>query len=262
MTRYFKLWLQFLKMSWMADLEYRANIVLRVLAEFFWYTMQLSVFEVLYTHANTISGWDVHDMRVFMGSLFVGDVLYMILLHENMDYVGTMVRKGDLDLYIVKPVNSQFMISFRKVSVSYFANLILVAGYLAWAVTKLSHPVSAIQVATFVVFILIGVCICYALRFMFATLAVVLQDAGNIQFVWHQFYRLATRPDPIYPSFLRFIVITIFPVAFFASVPSRILVEGLQWPYLVASPILAVVLIYLSHVFWERALRNYASASS
>lgn len=246
----------------MADFEYRTNIVLRIIGEFTWYAMQLSVFEVLYLHTKTISGWDINDMRVFMGALFFGDVLYMIMLHENMEYLGSIVRKGDLDLYLTKPVNSQFMISFRKVSVSYLINLLIISTYLGWAVTNLSHPVSIWQLLSFGALIFFGVCIFYALRFMFATLTVITQDAGNIQFVWHQMYRLATRPDPIYPMFLRYLIFTFFPVAFFASVPSRILVEGVQWYFMVASPALAVVLIWLSHVWWEKALRGYSSASS
>jgi ABC-2 type transport system permease protein len=214
MKRYLKLWLSFLKMSAMADFEYRANIVLRVITEVIWYTMQLSVFEVLYTHTRSISGWTVNDMRVFMGSLFLTDVTFMIFFHENLDQLWSLVRKGDLDLYLVKPVNSQFMISCRKVSVAYLLNWLLVFAYLCWAVHGMDRPVGAAQILTFAVLCVTGVAMCYVLRFMFAILTVVMQDSGNIQFIWYQFYRLATRPDPIYPQFLRYIILTIFPVAF------------------------------------------------
>lgn len=262
MRRYLRLWLCFFKMSAMADLEYRANIILRVITEMVWYTMQLSVFEVLYTHTNSISGWSVHDMRVFMGTLFLTDVTTMILFSENMDHLWAAVRKGDLDLYLVKPVNSQFMVSCRKVSIAYLFNWFLVIGYLVWAVQNLERPVGSLQVFSFVFMAAIGVLIAYVLRFMFAILTIVLQDAGNIQFVWFQFYRLATRPDPIFPLGLRYVILSVFPVAFFASVPSRILVEGIYWPYLVAAPLLAFGFLFLSNYLWEKALRNYSSASS
>lgn len=249
-------------MSWMADMEYRANIVVRVISEFFWYGMQLSVFEVLYLHADQIAGWTVHDMRVFMGTLFVGDVLYMILIQENMDHLWSIVRKGDLDLYLVKPVNAQFMVSCRKISVSYVVNLFLVSGYLTWAVLRMPRPVGAAQVISFVVLIALGLVIGYSLRFMFMTIMVAKQDAGNIHFVWHQLHRLATRPDPIYPGFLRILVMFVFPVAFLASVPSRILVEGLNWRLQLGAVAVTVILLYLSHYFWEKALKHYSSASS
>ncbi len=262
LRRYVNLWFGFLKMSWMADLEYRANIAIRVCSEFFWYAMQLSVFEVLYTHTDSISGWDVHDMRVFMGTLFVVDVLYMILLSENLDHFTSLVKKGDLDLYLVKPVNSQFMVSFRKVAVRYFVNLALVSSYLVWAILQLRHPVSLSQVASFLLLIPCGVGICYAIRFCFATLTVVLQDAGNIQFVWYQIYRLGTRPDRIYPDFLRHLVFTVMPVAFLASVPARMLVEGVQVKFLIIGPLLTLTLIGLANFCWRLALKHYASASS
>jgi ABC-2 type transport system permease protein len=262
MRRYLQLWLSFLKISWMADLEYRVNIVMRIVGEFFWYLLQLSVFEVLYTHTDTIAGWDVHSMRVFMGTLFLVDVLYMIFVHENMEAIWSLVRKGDLDLYLVKPVNSQFMISCRKVSVSYVTNLVLVGGYLGWAISNLHQPVGAAQFVAFPLLVFCGVIILYSLRFLFATLTVVLNEAGNIQFIWYQLYRLATRPDPIYPYYLRYAILTVFPVAFLASVPARVLIEGVDWRLLAASPMIAIFSLWLSNYCWEGALKRYASASS
>lgn len=246
----------------MADIEYRANISVRVFGEVIWYMSQLSVFEVLYTHTDSINGWDVHAMRVFMGTLFLVDGLYMILFSENLDHLFSVVRKGDLDLYLAKPVNSQFMVSCRKISVSFVLNLLMVLTYLIWAVQNLNRPVAPAQILTFSMLAVCGVITSYALRFMFSTLGVVLQEAGNIQFLWYQLYRLATRPDPIYPNYLRYLILTLFPVGFFASVPSRALVEGLYWPLMIAGPALAVGSLLLSNILWERALRRYSSASS
>lgn len=262
LTRYFRLWSAFLKMSFMADLEYRVNVVLRVIGELFWYAMQLSVFEVLYTHTNSISGWDVNEMRVFMGTLFLTDVVYMILFHENMDQMASAARSGDLDLYLVKPVNSQFMVSMRKIGVAYFANLLLTGSYFIWAVSRLEQSVGPAQLLTYIPMCALGLTICYSLRFMFATVSVVLQGAANVQFLWHQFYRLATRPDPLYPSFVRFTILSVFPLAFFASVPARVVVEGISWDLVAAAIFLAAFTLWLSNFFWERALRRYASTSS
>lgn len=246
----------------MADLEYRTNITVKVFGEIAWYTAQLSVFEVLYMHASAISGWDVNAMRVFMGTLFFGDVLYMILFQENMDNFTNLIRKGDLDLYLVKPVDSQFMVSCRKLSTAYVVNLGFILAYLIWAVSRLPGSISVVQVFTFAVMLFFGLLILYAVRFMFLTIAVFMQNGANIHFVWYQLYRLATRPDPIFPFVLRTIILTAFPVAFFASVPSRILVEGMDWGLIVSSPLIAILVLWGSHAFWNLALRNYASASS
>lgn len=262
MKRYLQLWLHFFKMSWMADMEYRLNMVTRILAETGWYLAQLSVFEVLYMHTDTIAGWDVHGMRVFMGTLFFADILYMILFLENLEQFFTLVRRGDLDLYLTKPVDSQFMLSMRKVATAYLINLVLILGYLIWAIRELPQPLTTMQILLFFLLTISGLAIVYAVRFMFSTLIIVLQDAGNIHFLWHQIFRLATRPDPFYPFYLRVFTMTLLPVAFFASVPSRILVEGLDWSLVAGSLALMCVTLYVSHLAWNKALRLYSSASS
>jgi ABC-2 type transport system permease protein len=260
--RYVKLWLSFLKMSWMADMEYRLNAIIRVIGEAGWYIAQLSVFEVLYLHSKTISGWDVHAMRVFMASLFLVDVLYMIFNMENIEGLFSMIRKGELDLYLAKPVNSQFMVSLRKMTTAYVLNFIFILSYLIWAIRGLESPATLLQILTFIFLISCGAVLQYSMRFMFATLTVILQDAGNIHFIWHQLYRLATKPDPIFPMFMRVLIFTLFPVAFFASVPSRIFVEGIDPRLLASSVLLAVGSLYASTKFWKYALRHYSSASS
>lgn len=260
--RYLRLWLEFIKMSAMADAEYRLNFLVRIFGEIMWYTAQLSVFEVLYTHTETLNGWDIHAVRVFMGSLFLADVLYMIFFMENMDAISNQVRKGELDLILVKPVNSQFLISCRKVGVAYGLNLLLILGYLGWGMSRLPNEYSAGQLLSYFILIVCGSLIAYCMRFLFAMLVLVLHDAGNIQFVWYQLYRLGTRPDILYPKYLRYFVLTFLPVAFIASVPAKILVEGPSVMWLGAGLTAATALMALTSFLWHRALRRYASASS
>ena len=260
--RYLKLWGVFFRASWMAETEYRLNIIVRVLGEGVWYTVQLSVFEVLYTHTTTINGWDIHAMRLFLGTLFLTDNIYMFFFQDNMEALNQMVRKGELDLYLTKPINSQFMVSCRKVAVAYLLNMLILMPYVTWAMLHLSHPVGAGQVVTYVTSVVGGVFCYYSLRFMFGTLVIVLQDAGNVQFIWHQLFRLATRPDPIYPGPFRIFLLTVFPVAFMASVPARMVVESFNPALALASLAMASGLVVLSHKAWTTALKHYSSASS
>lgn len=262
MARYLRIWWQFLKMSWMADMEYRINYLVRVGGEVIWYISQLSVFEVLYLHTTSLNGWDVHSMRVFMGTLFVSDVLWMIFFNENMDNFMGLIKRGELDLYLVKPISSRFMVSCRKINTAAFLNLLMVGGYLAWAVVNMPREIGVMQWLTFVVLILSGVLISYTLRFLFNVLAMLLHEAGNIQFIWYQLYRLATRPDILYPPYLRIFILTVFPVGFIASVPSRILVEGLSWQLLLGGVAISAVVMAFGSFAWYRALRHYSSASS
>ena len=118
--KYASLYVAMFKASFIADLEYRANFFTRILTDVFWYAAQILTFEVLYQHTDKIGDWDVHQMRVFLGLLFVIDALYMIIIHENLENITEKVRKGDLDLLLAKPVNSQFMLTLQKANTAIF----------------------------------------------------------------------------------------------------------------------------------------------
>lgn len=260
--RYIRLWWQFFKMSLMAESEYRLNFVIKILGEIFWYTAQLSVFEVLYTHTSTLNGWTISDVRVFMGSLFLSDVLYMIFFQENLDHLSRLVRRGELDLLLAKPINSQFMVSCRKVAISNFGNLVLVIGYFVWAVSRLPQAVGPTQFLAFGILVLCGVMITYSMRLLFSMLVLIVHEASNIQFIWYQLYRLGTRPDVLYPTFLRYLIYVAIPVAFIASVPARMLIHGVEARFLLGGLGAASFIFCLTTWLWNRALRQYSSASS
>lgn len=248
--------------SAIADLEYRANVALKVATDVVWYVAQLSVFEVLFKHAPRVSGWTAESTRVFMGALFVVDALYMLFFSQNLDRLSDKVRKGELDLLLAKPVNSQFMLSFQRVSVAYLINLAIATGWLAFAIEGLPEKPSVDRYAFLLVGIACGLAITYSLRFFFSATAMIFDRAENVNYVWYQLYRLGTRPDGVYPPWLRFAVLSLVPVGFIASVPSRMILESPNFALLGGAIALAIALLWFSAKYWSFGLRRYSSASS
>lgn len=262
LVRYLRILHGFFKASVMADLEYRLNLTIKVLTDVIWYIAQLSVFEVLFAHTTSISGWTLASTRVFMGVLFVTDSLYMFLVQENLDRMSDKVRRGDLDLLLVKPVNSQFMLSFQKLSPAYLGNFALTVSWLIWSLTQLPEPVSWLRLFVLIIAVPCSLAVSYSMRFFFSATALIFTRAENINYVWYQLYRLGTRPDTIYPPWLRYVVLTILPVGFIASVPARLILSAPDILLVLASIGIAALGIFLSTRYWRVALRNYSSASS
>jgi len=245
----------------MADLEYRMNFAIRIFTDVIWYIAQLSVFEVLFLHTNQIAGWTVETMRFFMGVLFLVDAIYMVLFHENLDRLSDKVAKGDLDMLLVKPINSQFMISLQKFSTAYLGNVLLSASWLAYAGYHLSQNIFP-QIFSLLLLLPCSVLIPYCIRFFFATVSVIYVRAENVNYLWYEMYRLGTRPDNIYPAWLRYLVLTAIPVGFIASVPARIVISGMNWGLIFSAWGITLTLLFLINKFWTFALKRYSSASS
>lgn len=262
MKKYFWLHWAFFRASFAADIEYRLNIFLHVCTDIMWYTAQILTFEVIYRQTPTLGSWTLEKTRIFLGILFIVDALYMVFLQENLNHLGDGVRKGQLDLLLVKPVNSQFMVSCRKLGVAYIINLGLASTWLFWAIHRYSEPLPAARILWLLFLIPSGVMILYGMRFIFAAVTVITVRADNLQYLWYQIYRLGMRPDTIYTPWMKFFVLAIVPMGLIASVPSRALLEEPNYGLFLWSLVVGALSLYASARFWKYALRHYSSASS
>jgi ABC-2 type transport system permease protein len=259
--KYLRLYWQFLKTSFVADLEFRSNFITRILTDIFWYLGQIVTFEVLFRHTQQIGSWNIEQMRVFLGILFVVDALYMILFSENIGRMSDRVVKGELDLLLAKPISSQFLISCQRLNTAIFGNLVMASVWLIWSLNGLG-AFSWSRLLWLLPLIPAGLACLYSIRFMFGTMAILLTKADNLDYLWYQLYKLGMRPDTIYSPWLKFLLLSVLPVAVIASVPARALVENPSISLFLWAIAIASLFVYLSHKLWLRALRSYASASS
>lgn len=261
LLRYLSLYAALFRTSFITDLEYRVNFLTRIVTDIFWYVAQIMTFEVLFYHTPKIGDWNLAQMRVFLGIVFIADGLYMILFSENMDQFSDKVRKGDLDLLLAKPVNSQFMLSLQKSSTAAIGNLAIGISWFIYSLLQLPD-FEWLRLLWLILLIPCGLVALYSVRFTIAASAVIFARSENLQFIWYQIYRLGMRPDSIYVPWLKWLLLTALPVGVVASVPARALLEPPQWGLFAWVVVLAGLLIYLSNRFWKFALRSYSSASS
>ena len=261
LKKYLSLYSAMFKASVIADLEYRANFFTRIMTDILWYVAQIVTFEVFYQHTEKIGDWDKYQMRVFLGLLFIIDAIYMILIHENLENITEKVRKGDLDLLLAKPVNSQFMLTLQKANTAIFGNLILAFSWFFYALTGLPD-FNYLRLLWMLLLIPCSVAVIYSIRFMFSASAVIFTRSENLQFLWWQIYKLGMRPDSMYTPYIKYAILTVLPVGVIVSIPARALLNPPELIYLLWPLILAPLLIYGTHRFWNYALKFYSSASS
>ncbi len=261
-TNYWRIFKMLIKTSFISELEFRANIALKIFNDFVWYAVQISVFEVLYLHTSQISGWGLGKIRVFLGCLFLADTINMTLYHENMEQLSDRVRKGELDLVLAKPVNSQFMLSLYRLHPSYILNFVFCFGWLLFSIHSEIGSISLVVIVKIIIMVLCSNAIMYSMRFMVSSLAVVMGRAENLAQIWYSLFRMSLRPDFVYPPWLRYTLLFFIPLGFIASVPAHVVLGVRSSLWLLGGIGLAVCFLTMSHLMWRRVMRNYTSASS
>lgn len=251
----------FFKASVQSEMQYRANFIGKLLVETAWYAGQIIAFEAIYSFTPVVNGWTVQMVRVFLGIVFVSDCLWMLFFDENFARFSTKVTTGELDLLLTKPVDAQFMMTTQKMNASYLLNISVTLTFLSWAVMHL--PVQqTVQVYWLFLLVPIGVLIQYSIRTFILCMTLIFTNAQNLQFIWYTLMRFGTRPDAFFPTKIRWLLLTVLPVAFLASVPARFLF-GLNETWLIGF-VLVVPALFLAGArwMWTSTLNRYTSASS
>ncbi len=125
-TRYFKLVGVLAKYSLMSALEYRINFITGMTVEMGWMIIKLLYVAIIYKAGTSIGILTPDHILLFVGTYVLMTGIYM-LYFGNFCSIPGMVQQGELDLYLVKPVSLQFLVTMRRIE---FAFLLpnLVAG--------------------------------------------------------------------------------------------------------------------------------------
>ncbi len=259
--KYLGLYKAFFKASLVADLEFRLNFILLVFAEFIWYSTQLILYEVIFKHTSLIGGWSIQQMRVFIFLALFVDSIYMILWDSNFSKFNDEVRKGSLDLLLTKPINSMFMISSQKISISHIPCLFITGAGLIWALMALPH-FEWYKLFWLLLMIPSGLSVIFVGRLALNSSALIFSRADFLQYVWYSLFRLGLRPDAIYSGLFRYILIFILPFAMVASIPTRFLLEPLNFGFLAWAIAMPILLTKFMQWYWKFCMKYYSSASS
>ena len=94
---------------------------------------------------------------IFLIITYLTDSVFVFFFGENTFQVNKMVVRGDLDLLLLKPVNSLFFISFRYVATYSLVSMLLLSGILIYAVSLYSSTIGYINYLIFFISFILGI---------------------------------------------------------------------------------------------------------
>jgi ABC-2 type transport system permease protein len=262
MLRYLRLLAVFYQTSIQTDLEYRADFFTRFIASLLGLATTVGSLAIAYQYVGQIKGWTFPQALVLTAIYYLMDGLIEMFIAPNMRDTMTRVHEGTLDFVLVKPVNSQFMASFRSVNVWRVGNVLVGIGLSTWTIQRLSLEVRPESALLFALTAAAGLAIIYSFWLVLVTLTFWFVRIDNLEQVIWQAFETGRYPVEIYPAWLRMVLTYLIPVVFIITVPANALAGriGMQ-AAVVAVPVAAAALLAAS-LFWRFGLRHYTGASA
>ena len=243
------------------QLEYRADLVAKTLMSAFWLAWAAVGVSVYFRFTGSVAGWSYAEVLVVVGLFFTVNGLRQAFLDPNLDLVHEYVRRGTLDHVLTQPVDSQLLVSLRHVGMANLADPVLGLVLTGVAVHLSGQVPGVTDVASFLLLLLAGLVLMYAMVLGLMCLAVLLVGADDLGSVSFSVVELARFPVQAYRQPLQTVLLVI-PVAFLTTLPAQALLGRLEPVMLLVAPAVASAAVAAASLGWHRVLRRYTGASS
>jgi ABC-2 type transport system permease protein len=272
---YLRVFLTFARNSLVRDMTFRANFLIDTVSSMSWVLMNLGFYVLIFEYtpmlgANT--GWGKYQFFLFLATGLLINSLVHSFFMTNADEFGELIRTGRLDFALLKPIDTQFLVSLQRVEWSSLGNFFFGLALMGYALFRVGYVPGPIEIILYPIYVACGVVMLYSLMFTLAATSIWLGRNQTLYDFWFYITNFSRYPMEIYRGRfgtpLRLFFSFIIPVLIVVNVPARLLVRPLNphtpedW-FLPAFAVFATVAsVAISRWVFNRALLSYRSASS
>src|SRR5262249_18442902 len=133
------------------ELIFRGNFLARVSVEVIWLGILLLFYRTVFVQTNLVAGWDQWQYLFFVGCHYALAGAIETLFLDNCNGFAALLRSGDLDFYLLKPIDEQFLIPCRNIDWATAPNILLGTAIMVLALVQMSWEFDALRIGAFVV---------------------------------------------------------------------------------------------------------------
>jgi ABC-2 type transport system permease protein len=223
---------------------------------------------LVFARTSVVAEWTEAQYLFFVGCHYALGGIIETLFLDNCNSFADLVRSGDLDFYLLKPIDEQFLITCRSIDWATAPNVLLGSAVMVLALVQMGWQLDVGRLAGFMLMFGCGVALAYSFLLVLMSTSVWLVRNQSLYELWWLFTSLMRYPREIWRGawwaapvgwFFTFII----PAMVVVSVPAAVMVREVFDPWVMAFTAAATVfLLIVSRRFFRYALRKYRSASS
>ena len=259
----------FFRNALVRETSFRSNFVITLVTRGFWFVVQVLLFDLIYRQVPTINDWSREEYFGFMATVMLVNAIVETFFMPNCARFSDLIRTGDLDFALLKPIDTQFLVSLEKLELAMVSQMMFAVGLLGYSVLHVGRPVPPMAVVLYVLLIVAAVTFFYSLMISLAATSIFFgRNQGLLDF-WFYVTIFARYPSSIYSGsptgeVVRFVFSYVLPILLVITVPARVLLgKTLEPSWLAGLTLVAGAASFaVSRMVFHWSLRHYRSASS
>jgi len=270
---YLRVFYTFGRNSLIRDMTFRTNFIIQCVSSLGWTLMNLGFYTLIFKLTPMIgegTGWGKYEFFVFLATTYFVNSLVQTFFMPNAEEFSELIRTGGLDFVLLKPIDTQFIVSLRRVAWSQLTNFVFGLLLLAYALSNLAYRPGLVEVLLYPMYVVCGVLIMYSLMLSLSASSVWLGRNQTLYNFWFYITNFSRYPLEIYRGnllgeSLQLTFTYMIPVLVVINVPARLLAKPLQpgeGRLAIFALLATVVSLIVSRWIFRRSLLSYRSASS
>ncbi len=262
MKHYFQIYLLLIKLNYRRSIANRADLFTGLFGSLSWGVFSIVSIYILSARSSSVFGWSRAELFILIGvfNIMVGSTFRM-LFSRNFENFSKLMRYGELDGVLLKPLDTQFAVSTQHISLYVIIRAVIACIYTYIVIVQSNAVVSFLSFLSFFILAIIGLILLYACWFLVMTLTVWLPDIYNLDEILYSTDALTRYPPQILNAMKILVFYLFFPFTLVVSTPTKALLHKLSVLDVVILVGFACGLLFISRKFWKFALRYYTSAS-
>src|SRR5438132_11055028 len=172
LLRYVRFYLALARYGLARELAFRGNFLVKIFVEVLWLFILLAFYETVFSKTSVVADWSRSEYLFFVGCYFAMAGLIEAFFLVNCSEFADLIRTGDLDFYLLKPIDEQFLVTCRNIDWSSVANVLMGAAVMGLAFRQMDVPLSVGRLGVFLVLFVCGIAIAYSLLLFLTSTAV------------------------------------------------------------------------------------------
>lgn len=226
-----------------------------------WVIFTLIFYQLLFANIDNIAGWSKAQMLVLQGFYFIIDAILWGVFYENFYDLPYKINRGTLDLELVRPVNKQFLLSFKKIGLNLTNSLILGVIMIGYGLRLGNIHPDFIQIMFALGILILATVFLYAGWFITICTAFWFDRLENIVYIFPGLREFAKFPVPAYQGLVKIFLTYIIPITLVTSLPSQFLFGKPDFVLLGVLVLAGIISLIVSHLFFQVSLKRYSGAS-
>jgi ABC-2 type transport system permease protein len=250
-----------------SQLQYRLSFALNLVGAALISFLDFAAILVLFEQVDALGEWSVAEVAVLYAISSLSFALTDLTI-GHLDLLPRMIREGDFDLVLVRPLGSLFQVVASDFALRRLGKFSQGLAVLIVAMTQLDLAVTPARVGMILLAVIAGAAIFAGIWVALATVAFWLVDSIEVAnaFTYGGNF-VAQYPVNIFGPWLRRLVLFVVPVAFVSYFPALYVLDkedplGLPQVLQFASPLVAVASCFVGGLVWRAAVRRYRSVGS